>query len=78
MLGFRRRQRLRALDEVQAYHRCHGERSEVRIVHLEPRRPRADDFRVRGESLRQAFEARLDSREPPHGEPHATAPTASA
>ena len=39
----RRRQRLRALTEAEAYARCHGTReTEVRIVKLEPRRPRYD------------------------------------
>ena len=38
-----RRQRLRPLTEAEAYARCHGTReSEVRIVKLEPRRPRYD------------------------------------
>ena len=55
--------RLRPLSEAEAYARCHGRReSEVRIVHLEPRRPRYE-LRVTGEDLRQSFERRLDSRE---------------
>jgi len=56
--------RLRPLSEAEAYARCHGRReSEVRIVQLEPRRPRYE-LRVTGEDLRRSFEARLDSREP--------------
>jgi hypothetical protein len=56
--------RLRPLTEAEAYARCHGRReAEVRIVHLEPRRPRYE-LRVTGEDLRQSFERRLDSREP--------------
>ena len=36
-----RRQRLRPLTEAEAYARCHGTReTEVRIVKIEPRRPR--------------------------------------
>jgi hypothetical protein len=60
----RLRIRLRPLSEAEAYARCHGMReAEVRIVHLEPRRPRYD-LRVTGEDLRRSFERRLDSREP--------------
>ena len=60
----RLRTRLRPLSEAEAYARCHGTReTEVRIVHLEPRRPRYP-LRVTGEDLRRSFEQRLDSREP--------------
>ncbi len=59
-----RRQRLRPLTEAEAYARCHGTReAEVRIVKLEPRRPRYD-LDVSGEDLRRSFEAKLQSREP--------------
>lgn len=55
--------RLRPLSEAEAYHRCHGERiSDVKIVHLEPRRPRYRTL-IRGEDLRQAFERKLARRE---------------
>jgi len=55
--------RLRRLSEAEAYHRCHGERvTDVRIVHLEPRRPRYE-MPVSGEDLRSAFERKLDGRE---------------
>ena len=65
---FRRRQRLRPLGEAEAYARCHGTRdTEVRIVHLEPRRPRYQ-LRVSGEDLRHAFEEKLQGREP-EGDP---------
>jgi hypothetical protein len=58
-----RRQRLRPLTEAEAYARCHGRReSEVRIVKLEPRRPRYD-LEVSGEDLRRSFEAKLAGRE---------------
>jgi hypothetical protein len=58
-----RKQRLRALNEQEAYARCHGSRdSEVRIVKLEPRRPRYD-LEVSGEDLRRSFEAKLAGRE---------------
>jgi hypothetical protein len=58
-----RRQRLRPLTEAEAYARCHGTReSEVRIVKLEPRRPRYD-LEVSGEDLRRSFEAKLADRE---------------
>ncbi len=66
MLGGKLRARLRPLDEAEAYARCHGGRgSEVRIVHVEPRRPRYE-ARVTGEELRRSFERRLDEREPRH------------
>jgi hypothetical protein len=55
--------RLRPLSEAEAYHRCHGERNtDVRIVHLEPRRHRYET-QVTGEDLRSAFERKLDQRE---------------
>lgn len=55
--------RLRPLSEAEAYHRCHGERNtDVRIVHLEPRRPRYEQ-RISGEDLRTAFERKLAERE---------------
>ena len=58
-----RRQRLRPLTEAEAYARCHGTRdSEVRIVKLEPRRPRYD-LEVSVEDLRRAVEAKLAGRE---------------
>jgi hypothetical protein len=55
--------RLRSLSEAEAYHRCHGERNtDVKIVHLEPRRPRYT-LPVSGEDLRTAFERKLAKRE---------------
>jgi hypothetical protein len=58
-----RRQRLRPLTEAEAYARCHGTReSEVRIVKLEPRRPRYD-LEISGEDLRRSFEQKLEDRE---------------
>ena len=60
----RRRQRLRALTEAEAYARCHGTReTEVKIVKLEPRRPRYQQVLADGERLRQAFLQRLDKRD---------------
>jgi hypothetical protein len=63
-LGWRHAsRRLRGLEEAEAYARCHGDRDQdVRIVRLEPRRPRYE-LRVSGEQLRQSFEERLDARE---------------
>ena len=56
--------RLRSLNEAECYARCHGEGDDnVRVVKLEPRRPRFD-LEVSGEDLRRAFEVRLDKREP--------------
>ena len=65
MWGQRKRDRLRPLDEASAYARCHGDRDEnVRIVKLPPRRARYETVLSSGESIRQDFEARLDTREP--------------
>jgi hypothetical protein len=57
-------QRLRPLSEEECYARCYGGRdATVRIVSLEPRRPRYD-LPVTGEDLRVQLESRLDAREP--------------
>ena len=56
--------RLRALSEEECYLRCYGAGdSMVKVVRLEPQRPRGL-ARISGEELRQLFEVRLDSREP--------------
>jgi hypothetical protein len=56
--------RLRPLSEEECYLRCYGAGdSMVRIVTLEPRRPR-NLARISGEELRRLFELRLDAREP--------------
>ncbi len=57
--------RLRPLTEAECYARCYGGKTDesVRLVRLEPRRPRFEP-NVSGESLRQFFEARLDARAP--------------
>ena len=55
--------RLRALSEEECYLRCYGAGdAQVRLVKLEPRRPRGF-VRISGEELRQLFELRLDARE---------------
>ncbi|MGB2874813.1 MAG: hypothetical protein WBB76_04975 [Gaiellaceae bacterium] len=55
--------RLRALSEEECYLRCYGAWDPtVRIVDLEPRRPR-HVARLTGEELRRLFELRLDARE---------------
>jgi hypothetical protein len=57
-----KRDRPRELAEAECYARCHGDRSrDVRIVQLEPRRPRYV-LQVTGEDLRRRFEERLDAR----------------
>jgi hypothetical protein len=54
--------RLRPLSEAECYARCYGTRDEmVRVVHVEPRRPRYDVLTT-GENLRRLFEERLDAR----------------
>jgi hypothetical protein len=60
---FRRRQQLRPLGEAEAYARVHGERTEVKVVHLPPRGKRYE-LPVSGEHLRRRFEERLAEREP--------------
>jgi hypothetical protein len=55
--------RLRPLTEQECYLRCYGAGdAQVRIIKLEPRRPRGL-ARVSGEELRRLFELRLDARE---------------
>jgi hypothetical protein len=58
-------QRLRALSEAECYARCYGWRGDdgVRVISVEPRRPRYE-LPVSGELLRSLFEEKLDSREP--------------
>jgi hypothetical protein len=54
--------RMRSLSESECYARCYGARDEqVRVVRLEPRRPR-QTIRPSGEQLRRYFEERLDQR----------------
>lgn len=52
--------------EADAYARCYGERRGeiVGVSKLEPRRPRYT-LAVSGESLRRAFERRIDARTAP-------------
>ena len=55
---------LKPIGEAEAYDRCHGSRGdEVRIIKVEQRRARYETD-VSGECLREAFENRLDKREP--------------
>ena len=64
----RRKRRLRPIGESEAYGRAYGERStQVRIVKLEPRRPRYQ-LKVSGETLRRAFAEKLARREEPERE----------
>ena len=56
--------RLRPLTEAEAYARCYGSGDDnVRTVKVTAR-PRRYDLPVSGEDLRQAFEQKLDGREP--------------
>jgi hypothetical protein len=57
--------RLRPLSEAECYARCYGAGDDaVRFMKREPRQAR-QQIRVSGESLRQAFEQRLEAREVP-------------
>ena len=54
--------RMRSLSETECYARCYGARDEqVRVLRLEPRRPRYA-LRPSGEELRRHFQERLDRR----------------
>ena len=56
--------RLRPLSEAEAYARCYGDGDEnVRAMKVTARTPRYESA-ISGESLREAFEQRLDGREP--------------
>lgn len=56
--------RLRPLSEEECYARCYfGWEPTVRVVQLEPRRPRHAVL-LDGEALRRQFEEALDAREP--------------
>ena len=62
-----RASRLPEMSEAECYARLHGQRdADVRIVRLEPRRPRYETH-VSGEELRRRFEERLNAREPLDG-----------
>jgi hypothetical protein len=62
----RRRVQIRPISEAVAYARCHGDRDTelVRVVRPEPHRP-SHRLPVSGETLRRAFELRLDQRAKP-------------
>jgi len=54
--------RLRRLSEAECYARCYGGwEPTVRIIQVEPRRPRFPSD-VTGEDLRRGLERRLDAR----------------
>jgi hypothetical protein len=56
--------RLRPLSEAECYARCYlGWEATVRVIGLEPRRPRHTVL-LEGEALRRRFEEALDAREP--------------
>jgi hypothetical protein len=58
------KQRLRPLGESEAYHHSYGDAPrDVKIVKLEPRRPRYKEVLADGERLRKAFLQKLDKRE---------------
>ena len=64
----KQRQRLRELGETEAYHHSYGEAPrDVKIVKLEPRRPRYRQVLADGERMRQAFLQRLDRRDKEEG-----------
>ena len=55
---------MRSLTEAECYARCYGDwDGTVKIVRLEPRRPRHPVL-LNGEVLRRRFEEALDAREP--------------
>jgi hypothetical protein len=53
------------LTEAECYARCYGSRDDmVKVLRLEPRRPRYE-LKPSGEELRRFFEGRLDDRTEP-------------
>ncbi|TMK95571.1 MAG: hypothetical protein E6G42_02405 [Actinobacteria bacterium] len=64
----RKKNRLRQIGESEAYGRAYGDRTtQVKVVKLEPRRPRYQ-LKVSGETLRRAFAERLAKRQEADGE----------
>ena len=56
--------RLRPLSEAECYARCYGGwEASVRLVRLEPRRPR-NGVLANGETMRRRFEELLEGRDP--------------
>ena len=59
---------MRQIGESEAYGRAYGDRTtQVKVVKLEPRRPRYQ-LKVSGETLRRAFAERLAKRQEADGE----------
>ena len=55
--------RLRPLSEAECYARCYGGwEATVRVVRLEPRRPRSEVL-LTGEAIRRRFEQLLEARD---------------
>ena len=55
---------MRPLSEAECYARCYGGwEATVRVIRLEPRRPRHAVL-LEGEVIRRRFEEALDAREP--------------
>ena len=64
LFGRKAKERLHELGESEAYHHSYGDAPrDVKVVKLEPRRPRYRQVLADGERLRQAFLQRLDNRE---------------
>ncbi|MFL5952083.1 MAG: hypothetical protein ACJ74M_10815 [Gaiellaceae bacterium] len=64
LFGRKPKQRLRSLGESEAYHHSYGDAPrDVKVVKLEPRRPRYQQVLADGERLRQAFLQKLDKRD---------------
>jgi hypothetical protein len=56
--------RLRPLTEEECYARCYGGwEATVRVVRLEPRRPRSEVL-LTGEAIRRRFEELFEARDP--------------
>jgi hypothetical protein len=57
---------MRSLSEAECYARCYGRRGEegVRVIRVEPRRPRYEVRPLSGNDVRRLFTERLESRDP--------------
>jgi hypothetical protein len=69
LLPWRRKRQPEPIGEAEAYDRSYGAPSaDVKVIKLEPRRPRNRTVLESGEMLRRAFLDRLERRRPGRAE----------